>query len=59
LQEKKNDPTSMPAADPIIGMNFSSSQMELVESWGLGHSGLLVPHINRTERLVCGPIRKK
>jgi len=40
VREKINkiDPTSMPAAYPIIGMNLSSSQMELVESWGLGHS---------------------
>jgi hypothetical protein len=30
----------MPAAHPIIGMNLSSSQTELVQSWGLGHSGL-------------------
>jgi len=29
----------MPAADPIIGMNLSSSQTELVQSWGLGNSG--------------------
>jgi hypothetical protein len=29
----------MPAANPIIGMNLSSSQTELVQSWGLGHSG--------------------
>jgi len=35
----KKDPTSMPAADPIIGMNLSSSQTERVQSWGLGHSG--------------------
>jgi len=35
----KNDPTSMPVADPIFGMNLSSSQTELVQSWGLGHSG--------------------
>jgi hypothetical protein len=35
----KIDPTSMPAAEPIIGMNSSSSQTELVQSWGLGHSG--------------------
>jgi hypothetical protein len=45
---KKNDPTSMLATDPIIGMNLSSSQMEPVQPWGLGHSSLLVPHINRT-----------
>ncbi len=31
---EKNDSTSMPAADPIIGMNLSSSQRELVQSWG-------------------------
>jgi len=36
---KKIDPTSMPALDSIIGMNLSSSQIELVQSWGLGHSG--------------------
>ncbi len=36
---KKNDPTSMPAIDLKIGMNLSSSQTELVQSWGLGHSG--------------------
>jgi len=36
---KKNPPTSMPTRDPIIGMNLNSSQMELVQSWGLGHSG--------------------
>jgi len=41
MREKKRiDPTSMPAIDPIIGMNSSSSQTELVQSWGLGHSGL-------------------
>jgi hypothetical protein len=34
----KNDPNSMLAVDPIIGMNLSSSQTELVQSWGLGHS---------------------
>ncbi len=28
----------MPTAYPIIGMNLSSSQMKLVQSWGLGHS---------------------
>jgi hypothetical protein len=39
VKGKKNDPTSMLAADPIIGMNFSSSQTELVQSWGLGYSG--------------------
>jgi hypothetical protein len=40
MREKKRiDPTSMPAVDPIIGMNSSSSQTELVQSWGLGHSG--------------------
>jgi hypothetical protein len=27
---KKNDPTSMPTTNPIIGMNLSSSQIELV-----------------------------
>jgi hypothetical protein len=37
--ENKIDPTSMPGADPIIGMNLSSSQTELVQSGGLGHSG--------------------
>jgi len=31
---KKIDPTSMPVVDPIIGMNLSSSQTELVQSWG-------------------------
>jgi hypothetical protein len=31
--------TSMPIKDPIIGMNLSSSQRELVQSWGLGHFG--------------------
>jgi hypothetical protein len=36
---KKNDPTSMLVANPIIGMNLNSSQIELVQSWGLGHSG--------------------
>jgi hypothetical protein len=37
----------MPAADPIIGMNLSSSQTELVQSGGLGHSGPIahVDHI--------------
>jgi hypothetical protein len=37
----KNDPISMPTKDPIIGMNLSSSQTELVQSWGLVHSS---PH---------------
>jgi hypothetical protein len=37
--KKRIDPTSMPIVDPIIGMNLSSSQMELVQSWVLGHSG--------------------
>jgi hypothetical protein len=37
---KKNDPTLMPAVNPIIGMNLNSSQTELVHSWGLGHFGL-------------------
>jgi hypothetical protein len=36
---KKIDPTSMLALDSIIEMNLSSSQTELVQSWGLGHSG--------------------
>jgi hypothetical protein len=35
---KKKDPTSMFVGDPIIGMNLSSSQAELVQSWGLGNS---------------------
>jgi hypothetical protein len=30
--KKKSDPTSMYARDPIIGMNLSLSQMELVQS---------------------------
>jgi hypothetical protein len=34
---KKIDPTSMLALDSIIEMNLSSSQTELVQSWGLGH----------------------
>jgi hypothetical protein len=38
-KKKRIDPTSMPAIDPIIRMNSSSSQTELVQSWGLGHSG--------------------
>jgi hypothetical protein len=29
-KKRKSDPTSMHAGDPIIGMNLSSSQMELV-----------------------------
>jgi hypothetical protein len=29
----------MHVVDLIIGMNLSSSQIELVQSWGLGHSG--------------------
>jgi hypothetical protein len=37
--KKKIDPTSMLVVDPINGMNMSSSQTELVQSWGLGHSG--------------------
>jgi hypothetical protein len=37
--KKKVDPTSMPGINPIIGMNLSSSQTELVQSWGLGHFG--------------------
>jgi hypothetical protein len=36
---KRSDRTSMPAGEPIIGMNLSSSQTELVQSRGLGHSG--------------------
>jgi hypothetical protein len=40
-KKTKNDPTSMHATYPIIGMNLSSSQMELVQSWGLGHFGQL------------------
>jgi hypothetical protein len=35
----KNDPTSMLAGDPTIWTNLSSSKMELVQSWGLGHYG--------------------
>jgi hypothetical protein len=38
----------MPKVDPIIGMNFNSSQMELVQSWGRGHSSRL-PHKNLTK----------
>jgi len=34
----------MPVVDPIIGMNLGSSQMELVQSWGLGHSGQSQAH---------------
>jgi hypothetical protein len=30
--------TFLIAGGSIIGMNTSSSQMELVQSWGLGHS---------------------
>jgi len=37
-KRKEKTQPQMPAADPIIGMNLSSSQMELVQSWGLGHS---------------------
>jgi hypothetical protein len=37
-KKRKSDPTSMPAGDPIIGMNLRSSQTELVQSWGLGFS---------------------
>ncbi len=40
-EKKRIDPTSMLVVDPIIGMNLSSSQKELVQSWGLGHSGPL------------------
>jgi hypothetical protein len=37
----------MPIVDPIIGMTLSSSQMELVQSWGLlGHSGRKRGHTN-------------
>jgi len=43
--KKKKNPTSILAANPIIGMNLSSSQTELMQSWGLGHSGPLPPHI--------------
>jgi len=39
VRGEKNDPTSMLAADPISGMNLSSSQTELVQSWRLGHFG--------------------
>jgi len=35
----KNDPTLMLAGNPTIRTNLSSSKMELVQSWGLGHSG--------------------
>jgi hypothetical protein len=38
-KRRKSDPTSMPAGYPIIGMNLSSSQTELLQSWGLSHSG--------------------
>jgi hypothetical protein len=39
----------MPAGDPLIGMNLSSSQMELVQRWGLGHSGPQVQSISVKE----------
>jgi hypothetical protein len=45
---KKKEPASMLVADPIIGMNLNSSQTKLVQSWGLGHSGPLVPLITIT-----------
>jgi len=35
----------MLVGDPIIGMNLSSSQMRLVQSWGLGHSNHLLEHL--------------
>jgi hypothetical protein len=38
-KKRKRNPTLMLVGDPIIGINLSSSQMELVQSWGLGHSG--------------------
>jgi len=41
----------MPAIDPIIGMNLSPSQTELVQSWGLGHSSHFAPDVNRAD---CG-----
>jgi hypothetical protein len=46
-KKRRIDPTSMLAADPIIGMNLSSSQTELVQSWGwvtpAQHGYLLTP----------------
>jgi len=35
----------MPAADPMIEMNLSSSQTELVQSRRLGHSSLASPPV--------------
>jgi hypothetical protein len=50
-KKKRIDPTSMLAADPIIGMNLSSSQTELVQSWGLGHSGPTLVFTNPYQNL--------
>jgi hypothetical protein len=41
----------MPVADPIIGMNLSSSKTKLVQSWGLGHFGHLLVGL-----LACGSL---
>jgi len=39
LQAKENfDSTCLAALGLVIGMRMSSSQMQLVQSWGLGHS---------------------
>jgi hypothetical protein len=43
--KNKNEIISMRATNPIIGTNLNSSKTELVQPWGLGHSGPLVPHV--------------
>jgi hypothetical protein len=39
-EKKRINPTLMHVVDLIIEMNLNSSQTKLVQSWGLGHSGL-------------------
>ncbi len=47
MREKKRiDPTSMPTVDLIIGMNLSSSQTKLVQSWGLVTLALSLPLVH-------------
>jgi hypothetical protein len=57
-KKNKMDATSTPAADPIIGMNLSSSQTELVQSWGLGHSGQISVKVTHNVRKYLEPTER-
>jgi hypothetical protein len=52
-QAKENfDSTSLIAPSLVIGMRTISSQMELVQSWGLGHSSHYRRHFGDQEHMI-------